>query len=38
MAKLKLEIPDEVLGALKLPSGEEAAEMGKELAVALYQR
>jgi predicted HTH domain antitoxin len=38
MAKLKLEIPDEVLGALKLPVGEEVAEMCKELALALYQR
>jgi len=38
MAKLKLEIPDEVLEALKLPVGEEVAEMSKELALALYQR
>ena len=38
MAKLKLEIPDEILAALKLPSKEAAAEMRKELAIALYQR
>ena len=38
MAKLKLEIPDEVLAALKLPSKEAAAEMRKELAISLYQR
>lgn len=38
MAKLKLEIPDEVLAALKLPPKEAAAEMRKELAISLYQR
>jgi predicted HTH domain antitoxin len=38
MAKLKLEIPDEILTALKLPSKEAATEMRKELAVSLYQR
>ena len=38
MAKLRLEIPDEILAALKLPAGEEIAEMRKELALALYQR
>lgn len=38
MAKLKLEIPDEILPALKLPAGEEITQMREELAIALYQR
>jgi len=38
MAKLKLEIPDEILSALKLPSKGRDAELRKELALSLYQR
>jgi predicted HTH domain antitoxin len=38
MAKLKLEIPDEVLSALKIPLKERDAELRKELALSLYQR
>ena len=38
MAKLILEIPEEVHVALRLPPGEVERELRKELAVALYQR
>lgn len=38
MANLKIEVPDEIISALKLPLGEELAEMRKELSLALYQR
>jgi len=38
MAKLKLEIPDEILSALKIPLKERDAELRKELALSLYQR
>lgn len=38
MTKLTLEVPPEVLEAVKLPPAEIEAEMKKELAVALYRR
>ncbi len=38
MPKLTLEIPGEVLEAMKLPTGEIERELRKELALALYQR
>lgn len=38
MMKLTLEIPGEVLEAMKLPRGEVEKELRKELALALYQR
>jgi predicted HTH domain antitoxin len=38
MAKLILEIPEEVQAAIRLPPAEMEQEMRKELALALYQR
>jgi hypothetical protein len=38
MAKLVLEIPEEIRAALRLPPGEVERELRKELALALYQR
>ena len=38
MEKLVLEVPGEVLEAVKLPPGEIEKEFRKELALALYQR
>lgn len=38
MAKLTLEVPSEVVDAVKLPPVEIEAELRKELALALYQR
>jgi len=38
MAKLNLEIPEEIVQSLKLPPGEIELELRKELALALYQR
>jgi predicted HTH domain antitoxin len=38
MAKLTLEIPEEVQAALRLPPAEMEQELRKELALALYQR
>jgi predicted HTH domain antitoxin len=38
MAKLTLEVPSEVVDAVKLPPAEVEAELRKELALALYQR
>ncbi len=38
MAKLVLEIPEDVQSALRLPPGEIEQELRKELALALYQR
>ena len=38
MTKLTLEVPAEVLDAVKLPPGEVEGELLKELALALYQR
>lgn len=38
MAKLTLEIPEEVMRSLKLPPAETEAELCKELTLALYQR
>ncbi len=38
MTKLTLEVPTEVLDAVRLPSGEIEREFRKELALALYQR
>lgn len=38
MPKLTLEVPSEVLEAVRLPSGEMEKEFRKELALALYQR
>lgn len=38
MAKLRLEIPEEIIRSLKLPPAEREAELCKELALALYQR
>jgi len=38
MEKLMLEVPGEVMEAIKLPSGEVEKELRKELALALYQR
>jgi predicted HTH domain antitoxin len=37
-AKIVLEIPTEVLDAVKFPPGEVERELQKELALALYQR
>jgi len=37
MAKLILEIPEDVLHSLKLPPAEREAELRKELALALYR-
>ncbi|MBI2875644.1 MAG: UPF0175 family protein [Candidatus Tectomicrobia bacterium] len=38
MEKLMLEIPEEVVEAVKLPPGEVEKELRKELALALYRR
>jgi predicted HTH domain antitoxin len=38
MAKLTLEVPSEVVDAVKLPPAEVEEELRKELALALYQR
>ncbi len=38
MAKLNLEIPEEIVESLKLPPKEVELELRKELALALYQR
>jgi len=38
MAKLSLEVPSEVVDAVKLPPAEVEEELRKELALALYQR
>jgi len=38
MAKLTLEVPQEVVEAVKLPPAEVEAELRKELALALYRR
>ena len=38
MAKLTLEVPTEVIDAVRLPSGELEKELLKELALALYSR
>ncbi|HTG35315.1 MAG TPA: UPF0175 family protein [Thermoanaerobaculia bacterium] len=38
MAKLTLEVPSEVIDAVKLPPAEVEGELRKELALALYQR
>ncbi len=38
MAGLRLEIPEEVQAALRLPPDEVESELRKELAIALYQR
>jgi predicted HTH domain antitoxin len=38
MAKLTLEVPSEVIDAMKLPPAEIEAEVRKELALALYRR
>jgi predicted HTH domain antitoxin len=38
MAKLILEVPSDVVDAVKLPPAEVEAELRKELALALYQR
>jgi len=38
MAGLRLEIPEEVKAALRLPPDEVESELRKELAIALYQR
>lgn len=38
MRKLTLELPPDVLDAMKLPPAEVEAELRKELAVALYRR
>jgi predicted HTH domain antitoxin len=38
MAKLTLEVPSDVVDAVKLPPAEIEAELRKELALALYQR
>jgi predicted HTH domain antitoxin len=38
MASLKLEVPDEVVAAVRLPAAEVEHELLKELAVALYSR
>jgi predicted HTH domain antitoxin len=35
---LELEIPDTVLEAMRLPPGDRAAQLRRELAVALYER
>lgn len=38
MARVVLEIPEEVRAALRLPPGEMEKELRRELALALYQR
>ena len=38
MPKLLLEIPKDIVNALRLPPGEVEGELRKELALALYQR
>ncbi|MFQ5873488.1 MAG: UPF0175 family protein [Dehalococcoidia bacterium] len=38
MGKLTLEVPAEVVDAVKLPPGEVEGELRKELALALYKR
>lgn len=38
MAKLSIEIPDEVRSAIRLPHSEIETELRKELAIALYRR
>jgi predicted HTH domain antitoxin len=38
MAKLTLEVPSEVIDAVKLPPAEVEGELRKELALALYRR
>jgi predicted HTH domain antitoxin len=38
MGTLKLEIPEDVLGSLRIPPDEVEDELRKELAVALYER
>ena len=38
MEKLVLEVPEEIVEAVKLPPGEMEKEFRKELALALYQR
>jgi len=38
MARLSLEIPEEIIQSLKLPPQEAELELRKELALALYQR
>jgi predicted HTH domain antitoxin len=38
MAKLTLEVPSEVIDAVKLPPAEVETELRKELALALYRR
>lgn len=38
MAKVVLEVPSEIVDAVKLPPGEVEAELRKELALALYRR
>lgn len=38
MAKLILEIPEEIVNAIRLPPGEIESEIWKELALALYRR
>ena len=38
MAKLTLEVPSEVVDAVKLPPAEVEGELRKELALALYRR
>ena len=38
MPKLLVEIPEDVSDALRLPPGEQEAELRRELALALYQR
>ena len=38
MPKLLLEIPKDIVDALRLPPGEVEGELRKELALALYQR
>lgn len=38
MAKLNLEIPEDIVQSLKLPPREAELELRKELALALYQR
>jgi predicted HTH domain antitoxin len=38
MTKLTLEVPEEVIEAVRLPPAEMEGEFRKELAVALYQR
>lgn len=38
MAKLVLEIPEDIQAALRFPAGEREQELRRELAVGLYQR